>query len=139
MKADPLYIRVDSSLTVPSVSPIFTGFADMPPVFATAFMVALVEWACIEAIRPLLNSGEQTVGTHIDISHSAATPVGMLVSAEVELTEVRGRKLRFRVFCRDEAGVIGQGIHERTVIEPEAFMARVEEKAATVGLISQAA
>lgn len=139
MKADPLYIRVDPSLTVPAVSPIFTGFADMPPVFATAFMVGFVEWACIEAIRPLLNPGEQTVGTHIDISHSAATPVGMLVSAQVELTEVRGRRLRFRVFCRDEAGVIGQGVHERCVIQPGAFLARAEARAVEVGLISRAA
>lgn len=139
MKADPLYIRVDPSLTVPSVSPLFTGFADMPPVFATAFMVGLMEWACVEAIRPLLNPGEQTVGTHIDVSHAAATPVGMLVSAEVELTEVRGRKLRFRVICRDEADVIGQGIHERTIIVPEAFMAKVDAKAARAGLISLAA
>ena len=74
-------LTVDGSLTVPQVSPKLAAFADMPPVFATAFLVAFIEATCIEAIRPHLESGQHSVGTHVDVSHSAATPVGMQVKA----------------------------------------------------------
>ena len=123
-------LKVDESLVVPAVSEHFTGFADMPPVFATAFMVGFIEWACIEAIRPHLEPGEHTVGTHVDVSHMAATPVGMNVTAFVELIAAEGRKLVFRVTCRDEKDIIGEGTHERAVINPEKFMARVSAKRA---------
>jgi fluoroacetyl-CoA thioesterase len=121
-------LRVDQSLTVPAVSPHF-AFGDMPPVFATAFMVGFVEWACIEALRPFLDPNERTVGTHIDVSHVAATPVGLTVTAEVELVSVEGRKLRFKVACRDDSGPIGEGFHERAIIHLEKFMARVSARA----------
>ncbi|MGA2636178.1 thioesterase family protein [Methylocella sp.] len=65
-------LQIDQSLTVPAVSPAFTGFADMPPVLATAYMVGFIERACIEALRPHLDEGERTVGTHVDVSHVAA-------------------------------------------------------------------
>lgn len=119
---------VDRSLTVPAVSLAFTGFGDMPPVFATAFMVGFVEWTCVEALRDHLAAGQKTVGTHIDVSHVAATPVGMTVTAEVELVEVDGRTLRFRVSCRDEAGLIGEGFHERAIVDHDRFMQRVNAK-----------
>jgi fluoroacetyl-CoA thioesterase len=122
-------LRVEQSLTVPALSSAFTGFADMPPVFATAFMVGFVEWACIEALKPFLASGQRTVGTHVDVSHVAATPVGMTVSAEVELVAVEGRKLRFKIVCRDEGGPIGEGFHERAIIDHARFMERVAAKA----------
>src|SRR5437868_13465369 len=109
-------LLVDRSLTVPAVSKAF-AFDDMPPVFATAFMVAFIEWACIEARRPYLDAGERTVGTHVDVSHTAATPVGLTVTVEVELVAVQGRKLRFKITCRDDAGPIGEGFHERAVID----------------------
>lgn len=125
-------IRIGETLTVPAMSQAFASFADMPPVFATAYMVAFIEWACIEALRPYLSVDQRTVGTHVDVSHVAATPVGMLVTAEVELLEVQGRKLRFKVSCRDEAGLIGEGSHERAVIEHAKFMARISEKAGKV-------
>ena len=121
-------LRVDWSLTVPAVSPAFP-FDDMPPVFATAFMVGFIEWACIEALRPYLDASERTVGTHVDVSHIAATPVGLTVTAEVELTSVEGRKLRFKVACRDDKGPIGDGFHERAVIDLARFMERVAVKA----------
>jgi len=123
-------LKVDESLVVPAVSEHFTGFADMPPVFATAFMVGFIEWACIEAIRPDLEPGEHTVGTHVNVSHMAATPVGMNVTAFVELIAAEGRKLVFRVTCRDDKDIIGEGTHERAVINPEKFMARVNAKKA---------
>jgi fluoroacetyl-CoA thioesterase len=125
-----LSLRVDERLTVPFVSATFTGFADMPPVFATAFMVAFIEWTCMEALRGHLGPNEGTVGTYVDVSHVAATPIGMTVTAEVELVAVDRRKLRFKVSCRDEAGLIGEGYHERTVIHQDKFMARVLAKSA---------
>jgi len=125
-----LSVRVERSLTVPEVSSAFAGFADMPPVFATAYMVGFIEWTCIEMLRPFLDADERTVGTHVDVSHVAATPVGMTITAEVELVAVEGRKLRFKVKCSDDAGPIGEGFHERAVIDQTKFMQRLAEKAA---------
>jgi fluoroacetyl-CoA thioesterase len=126
-------LRVDPSLTVPAVSAAFASFADMPPVLATAFLVGFIEWTCIEALRPYLDEGERTVGTHVDVSHVAATPIGMIATAEVEFVAVEGRKLRFKVSCRDEGGLIGEGFHERAVIDLGKFMARLSAKAETAG------
>jgi fluoroacetyl-CoA thioesterase len=123
-------IRIGESLTVPALSHAFGSFVEMPSVFATAMMVGFVEWACIEALRPYLDPGEQTVGTHVDLSHVAATPIGMTASARVELVEVHGRKLRFQVTCRDDADRIGAGFHERFVIDRETFASRLAAKAA---------
>jgi fluoroacetyl-CoA thioesterase len=123
-------LRVTETLTVPAVSPAFTGFSDMPPVFATAYMIGLMEWACVEAVRPWLEPGEQTVGAHVDVSHLAATPVGLEVVALVELTAVAGRRLRFRVTLWDDADLIGEGWHERTVIDRSRFLSRMAVKAA---------
>lgn len=86
-----LTIPVAERLTVPAVASAFTGFADMPPVFATAFMIGFVEWTCIEALRLHLSARQRTVGTHLDMSHIAATPVGMKVTAVVELLAVEAR------------------------------------------------
>lgn len=121
-------ITVDERLTVPAVAVAFTGFADMPPVFATAFLVGFVEWTCIEALRPFLEPGERTVGIHVDLSHTAATPVGMKVTAEVTLTAVEDRKLQFKVVCRDEVDLICEGHHKRFVIDVDKFMKRVRKK-----------
>ena len=122
-------ITVDASLTVPEVSTSFGSFRDMPPVFATAYMIAFVEYACLEALKPYLTPDQRTVGTHVDISHLAATPIGMQVTALVELVAVEGRKLRFKVECRDEADAIGAGFHERAIIDLPKFMTRLEAKA----------
>ncbi len=127
-------LRVEDSLTVPGLAGAFTAFSDMPPVFATAFMVGLIEWACIEALRPYLSADERTVGTHVNVSHVAATPAGMTVIAEVELLEVQGRRLRFKVRCRDDSDVIGEGFHERALIDQHKFLARVQQKRARLGL-----
>jgi len=123
-------IVIGEHLTVPAVSSAFTGFADMPPVFATAFLVGFVEWTCIEALRPYLSAGQRTVGVHVDLSHAAATPVGMTVTADVKLLSFSGRALRFAVTCRDEVEVISQGYHDRFLVESDRFMARVARKAA---------
>jgi fluoroacetyl-CoA thioesterase len=126
-------ITVDEALTVPSVATSHFGFFDMPPVFATALLVGFVEWTCIEALRPFLGEGQRTVGVHVDLSHSAATPIGMKVTAEIELVERNDRKLRFKVLVRDEADLISEGFHERYIIDIERFMARLEKKSAAGG------
>ena len=122
-------LLVTPELTVPAVSPALSEFADMPPVFATAFMVGFIEATCIALLRPFLLPGQHSVGTAIDVSHTAATPVGMTVTAQVELIEVDGRKLRFRVAAEDESGPIGEGTHERFVIDVVKFMDRVSGRA----------
>ena len=100
----------------------------MPPVFATAQMIAFVEWTCVHALAPYLDTHQRTVGTRVEMTHLAATPVGMKVTAEVELVSIDGRILRFKVDCRDEKDPIGEGFHERTVVDNDRFMARLARK-----------
>ena len=123
-------LQVSDRLLVPAFAPEFSGFADLPPVFATACLVGFVEWACVEALRPYLDEGCQTVGTHVHLSHVAPTPKGMKVTARVELIEIKDRSLCFRVECFDEQGRIGSGYHERAVIDMDRFMSKVRAKAA---------
>jgi fluoroacetyl-CoA thioesterase len=124
-------IRVGEALAVPAQGRALGFPQEMPPVFATANMIALVEWTCVEALAPYLASDQRTVGTRVEIGHSAATPIGMQVTAEVELVEVEGRRLRFKVSCRDEAEPIGDGFHERIIIDHDRFMARLARKRAS--------
>jgi fluoroacetyl-CoA thioesterase len=120
---------VPSSKTVPALYPESEEFVAMPEVFATGFLVGFLEWACIKAINPHLDwPAEQTVGTHIDVSHEAATPPGLEVAAKVVLIEVSGRKLVFEVEAHDGVDLISKGRHERFVINKEKFDARVGEK-----------
>jgi len=127
-----LSLQVNDQLLVTAFTPHFPGFADLPPVFATAFLVGFMEWACIETLKPYLLDGENTVGTHVYLSHVAPTPAGMTVTAQVELIEVKDRVLRFRVDCYDGCGLIGSGYHERTFVDTARFMAKVRKKATTI-------
>lgn len=115
--------------TVPEIDESWPGFRDMPPVLATAIMIAFIEQTCVEGLRPFLQSAQRTVGTHVDVSHVAATPVGMTVTAEVELVGIEGKLLMFKVTCRDDAGVIGEGRHQRAIIDVDRFMKKLGEKA----------
>lgn len=115
--------------TVPQVGN-WPGFADMPPVFATAMMIGFMEQTCIQALRPYLTDSQRTVGTHVDMNHVAATPTGMGVVVQVELVEVRGKSLTFKVTCSDDAGLIGEGMHQRAIIDVERFEERLANKAA---------
>jgi len=121
-------LTVTPDLTVPQVSPHLAGFQDMPPVFATAMMVAFIEDTCVAALKPHLAPGQRTVGTHVNVSHTAATPIGLTARCEVELVEVEGRRLKFKVACADDKGPIGEGFHERYVIDLERFLAKLGEK-----------
>jgi len=120
---------VPQSKTVPALYPESDEFVAMPEVFATGFLVGLLEWACIKAINPYLDwPQEQTVGTHIDVSHEAATPPGLEVTARVELIAVEGRKLVFSVEAHDGIDLISRGRHERFVINKERFDAKLGAK-----------
>lgn len=120
---------VPPSKMVPSLYPESQEFAAMPEVFATGYLVGFLEWSCIKAINPHLDwPNEQTVGTHIDVSHEAATPPGLEVTASVELIEVEGRRLVFTVEAHDGVDLISKGRHERFVINKEKFDAKVNEK-----------
>lgn len=122
---------VPPSKTVPALYPEAEEFRVMPEVFATGFLVGLLEWACIKAVNPHLDAPrEQTVGTRIDISHEAATPVGFTVTARVELVAVEGKKLVFEVEAHDGKERIARGRHERFVIDRERFDARLAAKRA---------
>lgn len=120
---------VPLSKTVPALYPESEEFVAMPEVFATGFLVGLLEWACILALKPHLDwPREQTVGTHIDVSHSAATPPGLTVTVNVELLAIEGRKLRFAVKAHDGVELISEGKHERFVIDRERFDAKLAGK-----------
>lgn len=120
---------VPSSKTVPALYPESEEFLAMPEVFATGFLVGFLEWACIKAVNPHLDwPAEQTVGTHIDVSHEAATPPGLEVTARVKLIEVSGRKLVFDVEAHDGVDRISKGRHERFVIDKQRFDAKVGQK-----------
>ena len=121
---------VEPSITVPALPALLGAFTDMPPVLATACMVGFVETTCMEALTLFLAPGQKTVGIHVDLSHVAATPVGMRVTARVDLIAVEGRKLRFKVECQDEREIIGTGYQKHAVIDPARFLARLERKAA---------
>ena len=100
------------------------------PVFATPWMIALMENAAVNAVQAQLAPDEGTVGTRLDVTHDAATPIGMKVWAEAEVTAVEGRKLTFAVTAWDEAEKIGGGTHERFIIKPERFLAKTRNKKA---------
>src|SRR6267378_4354662 len=114
-------LRVTEQLAVPASGRLLGATAEMPPVFATAQMIAFVEWTCVHALAPYLAPGQRTVGTRVEMTHSAATPIGMMVTAEVELVEIDGRRFRFHARCRDEVETIGEGFHERMVIDHARF------------------
>jgi predicted thioesterase len=100
----------------------------MVPVFSTPMMVSLMEGAAVNALEGQLAEDEGSVGTHLDISHDAATPMGMKVWAEAELIAVDRRALTFAVTAYDENGVIGKGTHNRFIINPAKFMAKFQKK-----------
>lgn len=98
------------------------------PVFSTPMLVALMERASLSAVQPFLPEGSSTVGTLVNIKHIAATPFGAKVRAEGVLKEIDGRRLVFEVKAWDEDGVIGEGAHERFIIDNEKFMKKANAK-----------
>jgi predicted thioesterase len=102
-------------------------------VLATPILVTLLESAALQAVEQFMVKGQQTVGTRLDISHTAATPVGMRVRARAELVKVEGRKLSFNLRAEDEVETIAQGVHERLIISVERFDQRMQKKSAQRG------
>jgi predicted thioesterase len=97
-------------------------------VYATPCMVALMEGAACEALAPVLKETETTVGTMLNIEHIAATPVGLEVRAEAEVTAVEGRVITFSVTAFDESGEIGRGTHKRVLVNSQKFLDKVYAK-----------
>jgi fluoroacetyl-CoA thioesterase len=125
-----LKFTIPPTKTVPHLYPESESFRQMPEVLATGYLVGLLEWACIEALRPHLDwPREQSLGTGINISHLAATPPGLTVTVDVRLDRVEGRKLSFTVSAHDGAEKISEGTHERFVVDHVRFAAKVADKA----------
>lgn len=97
-------------------------------VYATPAMIALMEGAAMLALQKHLSADQGSVGTKVDIAHSSATPLGMKVTATAEITSVTGKKISFAVVASDERGIIGQGFHERFIIDNAKFIDKTNAK-----------
>lgn len=97
-------------------------------VYATPAMIALMEGTAAKSVRPMLEEGQTTVGTKLNIEHLSATPVGCEVTCTSVLTDVDRRRLVFNVVVNDEKGVIGKGVHERFIVDSMSFMAKTNTK-----------
>jgi fluoroacetyl-CoA thioesterase len=131
MKSIPIGSRGTYSFKV-TAEHLANRFKDvtLPPVFATPMMVMLMENAALNAIKPYLDASESCVGTKVDVTHLAATPAGMTVTATAEVTAVDGRKIEFRVEASDGVDTIGEAIHERVVIDRDRLSKRLKAKSA---------
>jgi fluoroacetyl-CoA thioesterase len=125
---------VPENKTVPFTYPESPEIAAMPKVFATGFMIVLMEWTCLQLLAPHLDAGEGSVGIHVDVSHTAATLPGMTVTVQAECIAVEGRKATFNVRAHDGVDLIGEGRHERAVVVWDKFNARIAEKATAAGV-----
>jgi fluoroacetyl-CoA thioesterase len=131
-----LTYTVTEGKTVPFTFPESAVICSMPKVFATGFMIILMEWACADLLAAHLDAGEGSVGVHVDVSHLAATPPGMTVTVDAECIEVVGQRVAFKVKAHDGIDLIGEGRHERFVVMWDKFNARVAAKAAKVAEVA---
>jgi fluoroacetyl-CoA thioesterase len=122
--------EVPVSKTVPHLYTEAPQLQVMPEVFATGFMVGLMEWTCVQLLEPHLDEDEGSLGVHIDISHKAATPPGFTVTVEAECVELRGPRARFKVTAHDGVDEIGSGLHERLIVGLDRFNKGVAAKLA---------
>ena len=126
---------VSEKRTVPNLYPDIEEAAVMPEVFATGYLVGLMEFACIRFINAHIDwPRQQTVGIHINVSHTAATPVGLTVTIKGRLEKVDGRKLRFALEAYDDLDKVSEGFHDRFIIDAEKFNAAVEKKRSKAAL-----
>jgi fluoroacetyl-CoA thioesterase len=121
--------QVPRNKTVPHLYPEVADFQKMPAVFATGFMVGLMEWTCMQLLAPHLDPGEGSLGVHVDVSHTAATPPGLTVTVEAECVAVDGPRVTFKVIAHDGVDAIGEGRHQRFIVNWQTFNARVAQKA----------
>jgi fluoroacetyl-CoA thioesterase len=127
-----LAYKVPENKTVPYTYPESPEIASMPKVFATGFMIILMEWACAELLAPHLDPGEGSLGVHVNVSHQAATLPGQTVTVDVEVIQIVSNRVAFGVKAHDGIDPIGEGRHERFVVTWDKFNARVAAKAAKV-------
>jgi len=120
--------RVPENKTVPHLYREAPQLQAMPTVFATGFMVGLMEWTCVQLLEPHLDTGEGSLGVHIDVSHKAATPPGMTV--EAVCAEVRGPRVRFKLTAHDGVDEIGAGTHARFIVSWDRFNRGIAAKLA---------
>lgn len=97
-------------------------------VLATPMMIALIENTCMNSVSPYLSQGQTTVGTLVNVKHLAATPIGLSVTCNTELVEVDRRRLLFKVSIFDVSGLVGEGLHERFIVDEESFQAKADAK-----------
>ena len=128
MKTPETGIKASAELTVSDAELAVNVGSGSLEVFATPVMTMLMEKAACSCIQQYLEGDETTVGTELNIRHTSATPKGMKVSAEAELTEVNGRELVFKVSASDEAGSSGEGVHKRFLVYGEKFTAKTNSK-----------
>lgn len=117
-----------ASVTVDMPNLAMTVGSGSLPVFATPMMASLMEQAACNAIAPYLADGETTVGTKLEISHDAATPPGLTVTARAEVTAVSGREISFLVTAEDGVGLIGSGTHKRFLVDAERFTSKAQKR-----------
>jgi fluoroacetyl-CoA thioesterase len=128
--------KVPENKTVPHTFPESPEIAAMPKVFATGFMIVLMEWACTQLLAPYLDPGEGSLGVHVDVSHLAATPPGMTVTVDVECAAVAGPRVAFKVKAHDGLDLIGEGRHERFIVRWDKFNERLASKIAKVAEVA---
>lgn len=121
---------VPKAKTVPYLYTEAPELQEMPEVFATGFMVGLMEWTCVQLLAPHLDAGEGSLGVHIDVLHKAATPPGLTVTVDAECVEVRGPRARFTLRAHDGIDEIGSATHERFIVAWDRFNRGVAAKQA---------
>ena len=124
----PIGARAEMKLLVTSESATTFMGADGPRVLSTPHMIGRMELTSRDAVLPFLDAGFDTVGTHVDVYHLAATPIGAVVTFTAEVVAVDGRRLQFRVEAWDETEKIGEGTHERAIINVAKFATRLAQK-----------
>ena len=122
--------KVPENKTVPYTYPEAPEIASMPKVFATGNMIILMEWTCAQLLGPHLDPGEGSLGVHVDVSHLAATLPGQTVTVDAAVDKIVGNRVSFKVKAHDGVDLIGEGRHERFVVDWEKFNARLAAKAA---------
>lgn len=101
---------------------------DMPHVLASAYMVGMFEWACVEQIAPFYETGEGSLGTGFELTHVAPTPPGLMITVDTEIESIDGKFIWFKVRGHDGIDMIGEGRHQRAVVDWERFNLRVSKK-----------
>jgi fluoroacetyl-CoA thioesterase len=134
-----LSYTVPKTKTVPHLYRESPELQEMPEVFATGFMVGLMEWTCVQLLKPHLDDGEGSLGIHIDVSHKSATPPGFTITVEAECIDVRGSRARFKIVAHDGLDEIGSGTHERFIVSWERFNRGLAAKLAKAAVESEPA